>query len=66
MYATLCGNYFAENEGGKYLYDSDNKGKVACADITWIHALPTLMPLMFSNGKLSRPSPKVSAFILLI
>lgn len=49
-----------------FYYSERIEDKVTCSSLTWIHALPSSMPLMFSNGKLSRPSPKMSAFILFI
>lgn len=54
----LCpvGLVWLSNEGDEYLLCS----------LTWMHAIPHFMPLMFSSGKLSKSSPKMSAFIVFI
>lgn len=59
-------NYLMKEMNTYFLLLVKIEDKVTCSGLIWIHALPTFMPLMLSNGKLSRLSPKMSAFILFI
>lgn len=63
------GMIWLSNEGDEYLLcitQKEQRVKSDCGSLTWMHASPSFMLLMFSNGKLSKSSPKMSAFIVFI
>lgn len=61
----FCGIYWLIKELDTYFfYQSERREGKWLIAVTWRHAMPCFMPLMFSNGKLSKQSPKMSAFIL--